>query len=334
LLSIPSNATKPFKPVLNQFFDISVVSKISEPKKAAKAMRTMQGSPSFKRMLLQVAIFALRQKLGRFCVAFLEEFPAYLPETLASALRAVESPERVGAFEILGPPSRLFMNFAGLTARGAPVEFNQEREVPHQNLIAAAWLLPVIMEEEGPTIGFPASLFVLSKVHDSVDYIESLMRFLDPLLAKPVETPDGKLNCVGMVLEKEMYNQLRKRMFAAIEDACLDLMRRCLPHLVLALCDCFHISLKPLLVKFQAIGAQFQLLRLMDQLAPLVTNNTLERSDCRRLYRETLAGGWDSWTAALMLLSGDSQESFKFLAIHPDLKRQFRDSQWQHLIDT
>lgn len=334
LMSMQSNAMKPFKANVNQFFDLSIVSEITEPEKAAATVSLMKNTTSFGSLLRQVCVFALRQKLGDHCVQFLEHFPEQKNEVLAAALRAVESPERQAAFDMTGPPSFIFMEFACLSQRlGSITEFHQRKDVSESNMRSAALLLPVIMEEEGPLIGFPAALFILSKLHEDIDYVESLMRFLDPLLSPPVETEDGKFNCVGMILEKSDYIELKSRLVKIVDDCVIDLLVKVKPSLILSFAECFNVNLKEFFTKHQEMDKQFGLVRLMDQLAPLMNNGDLSVQECRSLYSQTYNSGWCVWTLALMLISGDSVQAVKYMQKYPALKHQFQGSQWQHLID-
>ena len=335
LMSVQWQPGKDVDVTANQFFDLSVVSEMSDPDKAAETISLMRSSPSFASLLRQVVVFALREKLGANCVFFLEHFPEHRMETLSTALRAVESPERQGVFEITGPPSYLFMEFAGVCQKcGHIIEFEQRQEVAHAGLMSAALLLPVIMEEEGPLVGFPAALFILSKMHDNIDYIESLTRFLDPLLATPIAGDDGKLNCVGMIFDPSDYSELKARLMSVIDDCMLDLVEHVRPGVLVSFAENFNVDLADFFAKYRDLDSDHNLISLMDRLAPQVTSGTLSKDDCKSLYAEAMRGGWRVWTAALMLISGDSIQASSFISLHHDLKHQIRGSQWQHLIDT
>lgn len=335
LMSLRYHIGRPLSITANPFFDISIVSEMRNPDKAAETISLMRSSPAFPNLLRQVLVFALREKLGVNCVLFLEHFPDHRMEALSGALRAVESPERQGVFQMTGPPSYLFMEFAGVSQKcGRIVEFEQRKEVPRSALMSAALLLPVIMEEEGPLVGFPASLFILSKIHDNIDYIESLMRFLDPLLAPPETTDDNKVRGVGMIFEPADYYDLKARLLNVIDESLLDLVDRAQPGLLLSFAECFNVRLGDFFMKYCVLDSDHDIVTLMDRLAPQITAGDLSRSDCQALYPETMRGGWNVWTAALMLVSGDSAQAFSFVAQHPELKLQLRGSQWQHFIDT
>ena len=126
------------------------------------------------------------------------------------------------------------MEFACLSQIMGPIlEFEQEGEVSGEDLRSAALLLPVIMEEEGPDVVFPASLFILGKMRDDIGYVESLIRVVDPLLVEPLPTKENELNCVGMIFEREDYYELKRRLLGVIDEYLMDLIEDVQPSLVL-----------------------------------------------------------------------------------------------------
>jgi hypothetical protein len=83
-------------------------------------------------------------KIGSFCWEFSQLSES---EHLAAALRAVESPERRGVFEVLCTASQLFMDFGGVEQKdGEVIKFVGVGDPPQDDLTAAAWLLPVILD--------------------------------------------------------------------------------------------------------------------------------------------------------------------------------------------
>ena len=89
------------------------------------------------------------------------------------------------------------------------------------------------MEEEGPNVAFPAAIYVLGKSHMMIDFVESLVRFLDPLLSGGKETVEGMVDCVGMKMTRAEYVELYSRMMKTFETSFLDLMVQYKPHIAL-----------------------------------------------------------------------------------------------------
>jgi hypothetical protein len=331
VVSLPAASSRPFSATLTPFFDLSVVSELHDPDKAAMTVRRM---PNIRCRIRQVAVFALRQKMGGNCLQFLSHFPEEYKNALSSALRAVESPERQSVFEILGPPSHIFMDFACLSRKeGGLISFEQRRAVSAEDMQSAALLLPVIMEEEGPRVAFPATLFVLSKLHCDLDYLESLMRFLDPLLAEVVEREDGKLDCVGMVLERDDYNGLKFRLQRIVEDCMIDALVKLNPNLMFHISLFFRADLRDFLARNRSMDSGFDVMRLISDLARLNDRGEIWKKELRNVYLEMEQAGWKSWSLALMLICGDFGRVSQILRKDVVLKKLFEESEWQHLID-
>lgn len=335
LMSMKANMFPPFQPKNNQFFDLSIVSEMKDPNKAANIVRSLQNSPIFVNLLRQITIFSLREHLGSECVNFLYNFPEYMNEVLVSSLRAVESPERQEVFKEIGKPSFIFMEIANLSMNLCQVigEFHQFKEVSEKELSIAAIFLPVILEEEGPLIAFPASLFILSKFYDNLDYVESLVRFLDPLLTKSIEIKGNKVICTGMEFERDVYYELKKRLLLMIENCVIKLMKQYLPNIAYCFADNFDFKLQDILKKYKKIDEEFSLVTLLDNMIPLSNNGILSKRDFLNLYNEVSRGNWKKYSEALLLLSGEYKQFSKILDKNPKLKKQFRGTQWQYLID-
>jgi hypothetical protein len=331
LLSV---SVAPNKPRMKSYLEFAIVSQMDNPELAASMMLPVRHMPNFPTLLGHVAVNALRDKQGAKLIQFLAKFPEFKNQALASALRAVETPERLGVFEVLGPPSEIFMNFAKLSKVGEPmIEFSQVGEVSAPDMFSASCLLPVIMEEEGPLVAFPAALFVLSKMHFDVDHLESLMRFLDPLLVPPVVREDGKLSCVGMILEAPHYDRLREKMAQISDESLTDLFIKIKPTLILAFAQCFRLPLVQFCQKHTKIDHDAHLIGLIERLVSLVVEEAVDKRELNRLWGDTNRGGWIVWTAALMLAAGDATTAAEFLDQHVELKWQFKESQWWHLIE-
>jgi hypothetical protein len=300
--------------------------------KATAMLLRLRHSPKFSRLVVQVSVHALRGRLGRSLVPFLQGFPLLMKQSLAAALRAVESPERRGVFEVLGPPSRIFTDFANLRVKeGSVIKFLAVGESSASDLTAAAWLLPVILDEESPSVGFPAALFILSKMNGDPDSVESLSRFLEALLSPAVEIENGKLSCTGMIFEATHYYKLKARLKKIVDRGLCELFGKMKITAIISLCESFRVSLVQFCERYKTVDEEFTLTRLLDQLAPMKTERTVSDAELRVIERDTRAGGWRVWTAGLLLIGGRVGEAAEFLERNPDLDAQLRQSQWKHL---
>ena len=336
LMLIQSATKPPFTTSLNPFFDLSIVKELQDPENAARIVMPLSGTQQFGILLRQVSVFALREKLGRKLVPFLQHFPNEMNESLASALRAVESPERVGVFEVLGPCSKIFMEMADLkTEIGGSniIKFIPRSNDKEGDTFTAALLLPVIMEEEGPIVAFPASIYILGKSHTKIDFVESLVRFLDPLISGGKETTNGMVDCVGMEMTRSQYVELYARMMATFDNCLFDLMKSFQPDIAIQFATAAKLDISSSLRKNTKIDENSDINVILDKVAPLITNQVLSRKEAAFLAQKTLNGGWFSWSAALSLLAGDTQSALSILSQIPRMRHQLNGSQWQYLID-
>lgn len=334
LLLLQSTATPPFNPVLSQFFDLSIVRELKDPQTAALMFK--QRIPlghMFKIFLRQIAVFSLRDRLGKLLVPFLEYFPEDKNMALSSALRAVESPERQGVIEAMGPVSTIFAMMANLDIKNNNIVTFVEKDDNIGDINNAALLLPVIMEEEGPLVGFPAAIYVLTKLHENIDFVGSLVRFLDPLISGGKQLENGMVDCVGMKLTVDQYTELYRRMALAFEFCLLDLMKNYKPQFAVPFIATTRIDAVDVFKKNIEVDDQFDLPVVLDNIGPLITNHEFSRDDATRLLALTADGGWMGWSCALFLVTGRNSDAITILNNNKKLKMQIMSSQWKHLVD-
>jgi hypothetical protein len=97
---------------------------------------------------------------------------------------------------------------------------------------AVALFLPVLLDECGPTVAFPVAIFFL---RDAGPAIESLLRFIDPILGRAVAVDTENVSCDGMLFETGAYIELRIQLEEAVAAAWR-------PDLALRLCDQTRMS--------------------------------------------------------------------------------------------
>ena len=332
LLFLPTNN---FKVQINYFFDFSIVSQMQNPNLAAQTIMSMREANFFANLLRQISVFALRERMGKNLVIFLSHFPQHIGFCLSSALRAVESPERKGVFESLGSASTIFAKFAGLSVdshRSGIVIFNEKHEVPESDTKNAAILLPVVMEEEGPNIAFPATFYILKKLHYDLEYIESLFRFLDPLVSPVEPLNDGKVSAVGMIMELKDYTELKRRLDETIDFCLFDLIAKFMPHLIIPFAYSAQVPINSFFLKNRNIDSRSNLINIIEKIYPLLTEMKTTKQELKSFAEESLRGGWEIWPIALFLLSGESSKAARLLISHPNLMKALTNSQWMKLL--
>ncbi|EAY04208.1 hypothetical protein TVAG_298280 [Trichomonas vaginalis G3] len=336
ILMLQSTAKPPFTPNLNQFFDLSIVRELKDPANAAAIVKQrLHPGYLFTAALRQISVFSLRDRLGNLLVPFLEYFPEERNTALASALRAVESPERKGVFQVLGHVSSIFVEMANaeMMQTDEYITFVDKEGDGKRDIENAALLLPVVMEEDGPLIGFPAAIYSLTKLHTRIDFVESLVRFLDPLLSGGKPIGNGMVDCVGMQLTVAQYKNLYNRTINAFEFCLVDLMKKILPNIALQFINATKIDAIEIFKKNIAEDDAFNIATILDTVGPLITSGEFERSDATKFSSLTLNGGWMCWTCALLLLTSRSSDAILILNRTPKLKKQILNSQWKHLIE-
>ncbi|KAK8884305.1 hypothetical protein M9Y10_043413 [Tritrichomonas musculus] len=327
--------TNKFNPTINYFFDYSIVSEMQNPDAAANTMLPMRKANFFPNLIRQISVFALREKMGKNLVIFLSHFPEQFKFCLSSALRSVESPERQGVFESLGSASEIFANFAGLSinsTRSGIIMFNEKADVPESDSKNASILLPVVMEEEGPNIAFPATFYILKKFHYEIEYIESLFRFLDPLVSPPEMLEDGKVSAVGMIMTVKDYTELKRRLSETIEFCLIDLLLKFKPHLIIPFAFSAQVPIDHFFKKHRSMDLKSNLVTVMDKVAPLLTEGKATKQDLKTFADEALRFQWEVWPVALFILAGETKKARQILNQHHELKDVLSKSQWVNLL--
>ena len=118
-----------------------------------------------------------------------------------------------------------------------------------------------------------------------------------------------------------------------IENCVIKLMKQYLPNIAYCFADNFDFKLQDILKKYKKIDEEFSLVTLLDNMIPLSNNGILSKRDFLNLYNEVSRGNWKKYSEALLLLSGEYKQFSKILDKNPKLKKQFRGTQWQYLID-
>lgn len=291
---------------MSYYFDLSIVGEMDDPHMAASTLLPMRHSKALPSLLQHVAVFAMREKKGDKCVQFLNYFPEHFDICITHALRAVESPERAAALSVLGSCHSIF------------------ESMWKRNPRLASLLLPVIMEEDGPVAGFTDAILVLRHFHTSIDDIQSMGRFLDPLLACPDCSNADFIVCVGIRLSYEDYTNLRTSLNAAIEYCLDDLIAHTEVAGLLAFSEAMQTQLTIFLLKRRTMDPKSDFLSVIEK----IKASDMTTSECRTLANEMLKARWINWSAALVWCCGSHEVFWKIMDANPRMKKRFTASKW------
>lgn len=169
-ITIKNNASR-IDPSLSFFFDYAIsTNEHFSPEKKKKALLALNSNNENKKsIILQSSVFLLRQKKSSDFVSFISNFPDLFNEVLINALRCVESDERDGVYEFVGSPSNLF---SGLTSTkiekygNETIKFVDEKKDKESinEFKLSSLLLPIVLEDEGFNIAFPATFYLISNI--------------------------------------------------------------------------------------------------------------------------------------------------------------------------
>ena len=169
------------------------------------------------------------------CFALLQALPETRDTVIVHALRRLETPERQIIYDTLDNSCEMFCRLSSSkTVQNGNITVFESVDGT-RNVSLAALLLPVLLEENGPTVAFPAAIFCILMSHDSSSDIKSYGRFLEPLTC-PVsaESPDMVV-CVGVHLNVDTYTDLKMELESALFTSFCDLLSRGQFSLLLAL---------------------------------------------------------------------------------------------------
>lgn len=331
ILSLPHSPQHPFTPILHQFLDISIVIDLTLPNKAVDKLKNLQNLPYFEHLLKQVTILALRDDLGNQIVSVLQSFPDFIAKTLVFGLRAVESHERKDVFLVYSSPTDIFCSLTSTKLQIQTIPYFVA-QAPPTDIVSASLFLAVLFEETGPQIGFSAAIFILSVYHFSEEVIDSLFRFLYPLISPPTVIPNRKVSCGGITLFDIEFELLKKLLSETILNCILDLLDKTLFGLILCLLKSINFSLASFLITLKSFDDNEKIPELLTKLISGLNESKFNQKECNLLRIEMEKCGWKKWTLSLFLVGGEISGALKYVETYPTLKDCLIGSQWENLI--
>jgi len=318
------------------YIEFSLISQYSDFESALQLLSSLKGTPTFTSTLRRIGLNSLRKHKGNKFVELLYSFPDFFDEVLVFSLRSVESPERTEVFRSIGPPSALFTSIlksrVTVSSHGL-YSFSSSSDIDQKSIMTSSLLLPIIMEEEGPLVAFPASVYVLSLLYFSVDALESLSRFMDPVLVSPTVLPNGSYDCVGIIIDSYNYNEIKKMLYLTTNLCLIKLLHGYQPHTAIFLSHCFRCNFLEFLQSNIHLDTKFTLLSLLQNLGPLYTNAVMSHVTKIQLRNAMIQSQWIVWSVALLILGNEIKEATTILHQYPRLRNQLKGTEWGCLIE-
>jgi hypothetical protein len=149
-------------------------------------------------------------------------------------------------------------------------------------------LLPIILEEEGPAVGFDAGIFCLSKFFRTEDELSIILSFLSPLFTIPVRL-GNMISLDAVQIDAPVYGQLVQRLREVITNCLLDLLKEFRIVQLVDLAARTKTALNGFLVRNAGVDRMFEVEQVRQ-----------EATDVPETFREELrAAKWETWTRAL-----------------------------------
>jgi hypothetical protein len=297
------------------FFDFSVLLHTdNDPLVAVKLLERFDKCQ--KVHIVRILITGLRANLALKLLRHIDGF--CFDELLVLALARVESPDRSAVFQEIGTPIEYFCRLAAARFDESENGLTRFREsIQDGKIEIAIEFLPVLMEESGPTVGFPAALFCLEKKHHSSAEIEILLKFLRPIAENASAINIDRVSCCGIELDTSIYLELRQIFEEVVNRTFFDL--RFEPKLMLELARGARISPGSLLADNRERADS-------DSMETLVANLTNKETEGIIAYFEK--AGWIRWVVAMKIAAGESE----IVVSDKSLKAELAGTEWRVLL--
>ena len=253
--------------------------------------------------LTHLLLRSIEYKRASACIGLLKTFPLELQrEIMVNALRRLESCDRRELGDWIESPLHLFCELSGTeTEQGYDiVTFRSKSSIKDIKLAAA--LLPVLLEEYGPSVAFPAAFFCLSVDHESSESVGAYARFLEPLLVKAIATSAETVSCVGMEMGVGLYAELRQSLEEAVCACMGDLFIRLFqPQDALELSALMRVPMSAFLTrpKYCQLKNSFSKDELVSRFTCLIDHENILPYQISLLIRDFEASNWTEWATAL-----------------------------------
>ena len=254
--------------------------------------------------LTNLLLTAIAMKRAPACIRLIKSFPLDLQrQVTVHALRRLESSDRSLLKDLIENPLALFCAISDThTSEGYDtITFHSNSNSTSPDCKLAALLLPVLLEEYGPSVAFPAAFFCLTVDHSSLESVRSYARFLEPLLVKAIATSTETVSCVGMEIEVGMYAELKQELEEVVCLCIADLIKQLLPQDALEISALMRVPMTACLTRPQYVSlkTQFSQSQLHAQFTELITSNRIYPYQVTILIRDFDAAGWTQWSTAL-----------------------------------
>lgn len=279
------------KPSFIPYFNLFGISNKDETKMNIQKLMRFD---NYQQIIIQIAGNALKVHQGKECVNFLRLFPEKFDENIISILRSSEKEEREYICNELGSISTIFKSIAGVTCQN--YKFVDDLSKTQNKGKIASLLLPVLLEEEGPLVAFPAALYFINNNHESMNDIRPYLHFLEPLLVDPLKNKDESCTCVGMVLLENEYLRIKEILDETVDRCMIDMLLNFKLDVLLDFADVFNISITNFLKNHHKIENCFSLADLVDRCRKI----EIEIPRLKLLISCLIKNKWINWASALL----------------------------------
>ena len=287
---------------LLSYLDCLIVMRLDNPQTSLKLLEK-SGERKLP-FLTNLLLTAIAMKRAPACIRLLKSFPLDLQrQVTVHALRRLERCDRSLLKDLIDNPLALFCAISDThTSEGYDtITFHSNSDNTSTDYKLAALLLPVLLEEYGPSVAFPAAFFCLTVDHSSLESVRSYARFLEPLLVKAIATSTETVSCVGMEIEVGMYAELKQELEEVVCLCIADLIKQLRPQDALEISALMRVPMTACLTRPQYVSlkTQFSQSQLHAQFTELTTSNRIYPYQITILIRDFDAAGWTEWSTAL-----------------------------------
>jgi hypothetical protein len=230
------------------------------------------------------ATYAVNIHETNHCFEVLKRLEVDVEVMMAKVLPKVDADARSDLLQNIVRPSDLFCRISKAIRTDSGQFVSENPANPADSLR----LLPIILEEEGPAVGFDAGIFCLSKFFGTADELSRILSFLSPLFTSPVRL-GNMISLDAVQIDAPVYGQLMQRLGEVITNCLLDLLKEFKLVQLVDLAARTKTPLSGFLVKNAGVDRMFE----VEQIRQRVT-------DVPEILREELrAAKWETWIRAL-----------------------------------
>ncbi|KAH0793983.1 hypothetical protein GPJ56_002195 [Histomonas meleagridis] len=181
---------------VSYFFDFAIFNNVEKDQSIVSKMRCLN-EDLLKFVATQISILNLRQHRYNEFITFLRYFPDIRDEIIVNSIRAVESNERIGVYDIIGKPSEYFNKL--------------DPEISSR-------LLPVVLDEEGFFKMYPLCFSLIKHWKSDPEKVANLLRLLIPLTVKAEAIDTENVSVGGIKMSVDKYGDVMDEFYGLLQE--------------------------------------------------------------------------------------------------------------------